>query len=125
VTGSQSRGLIYLSERNTQAIYSFTTAGGSQTQLVGGFANPWELCLANNSHDGDVLYIPNMVACQITKLVLSTNTVSAYAGTGSYGFQDGDCASPAMFAYPKAVCTGIAGELYVTDMFNNRIRKIQ
>jgi hypothetical protein len=124
VTGSQSRNVIYLSERNTQAVYSFTTAGASQTQLAAGFANPWELCFANNTTDGDVLYIPSMVGCQIKKLVLSNNTLSTYAGSGSYGSQDGDCAL-ATFAYPKAVCNGIAGEIYVTDMYNNRIRKIQ
>jgi len=49
--------------------------------------------------------------------------VSTLAGTGAAAFQDGPGAS-AMFAYPVGICLDPAGNLYVADRGNDRIRFI-
>jgi sugar lactone lactonase YvrE len=50
-------------------------------------------------------------------------TVSTLAGTGKLGFTNGPAAS-ATFTLPDGVAVDRAGNLYVTDVHNNAIRKI-
>ena len=49
--------------------------------------------------------------------------VSTWAGTGKLGFTNGPAAS-ATFTLPDGVAVDRAGNLYVTDIHNNAIRKI-
>ncbi len=53
----------------------------------------------------------------------TTGNVSTLAGNGIAGFADGPGAS-AMFRYPSGVAVDVSGNAYVTDTFNQRIRKI-
>ncbi len=50
-------------------------------------------------------------------------TTSTYAGTGTPGYADGPAKS-ALFSSPQGIVADAAGNLYVTDSFNNLIRKI-
>lgn len=51
--------------------------------------------------------------------------ISTYAGTGTIGFSgDGGSASSAQLSYPYGVAVTSAGNVYITDQLNNRIRKI-
>lgn len=59
----------------------------------------------------------------IRKIGSSSQTVSTIAGTGSYGFTDGD-ASKAEFANPSGVAVDPNRNIYVADTNNNAIRKI-
>ena len=51
------------------------------------------------------------------------NNVSTIAGTGIRGYRD-DVGTQAQFAYPNGIAINAAGELFVADTNNNRIRKI-
>lgn len=53
----------------------------------------------------------------------SKYTVTTLAGTGSYGFTNGQGAI-AQFSDPYAVATDVSGNIYVADADNNAIRKI-
>ncbi|NDC40531.1 MAG: hypothetical protein EBZ77_03125, partial [Chitinophagia bacterium] len=61
----------------------------------------------------------------IIRKVDASGTISTFAGTGSYGFSgDGGPASAATFNYPYGLARDAAGNLYIADNVNNKIRKI-
>jgi uncharacterized protein (TIGR03437 family) len=54
-----------------------------------------------------------------------TYTINTVAGNGAYGFGgDGGPATSAKLWYPTGVAVDFAGNLYIADMDNNRIRKV-
>src|SRR5439155_4503920 len=70
------------------------------------------------------LYIADKVNARIRK-VTSGGTISTYAGSGSRGFLgDGGPATAARFQEPSGVALDPAGNLYIADTYNNRIRKV-
>ncbi|MCO4761033.1 MAG: hypothetical protein KC502_05980, partial [Myxococcales bacterium] len=71
--------------------------------------------------DGSVL-VADRQNHRIRKISTS-GVVSTFAGSGSAGFLDG-AATTARFYYPESLDVGPAGNVYVADSYNNRIRKI-
>lgn len=54
-----------------------------------------------------------------------SGTITTFAGNGTYGFKgDGGPASAAALAGPRGVVVDAAGNVYFSDSFNNRVRKI-
>lgn len=73
--------------------------------------------------DGANLFVVDYGSCTIRKIVISTGEVSTLAGTANvYGSADGTGAA-ASFSGPLGITTD-GTNLYVTDSFNNSIRKI-
>ena len=72
--------------------------------------------------DGTNLYVTNRNHL-IRKIVISTGAVTTLAGTGSSGSANGTGTS-ASFNYPSGITTD-GTNLYVADMGNNLIRKIE
>jgi fibronectin type 3 domain-containing protein len=136
ITVSPISGLLYFTEMNGHNVYKLTTAGNA-TKIAGatvaGFAdgtgigakfnNPYFLVWANTA-GGEVLYIADRKNYRIRKLVIATNAVTTFAGTGTAGYLDGGCSS-AQFNVPRGVALGPSGEVYIMDAGNNRIRKTQ
>jgi len=60
---------------------------------------------------------------QRIRKILPDGTVSTYAGSGSYGFQDGSAAT-ARFWCPSGIAVDDTGAVYVADSNNHRVRKI-
>jgi trimeric autotransporter adhesin len=71
------------------------------------------------------LYIADSGNCRVRKVILSTDIISTYAGTGSctYG-GDGGAATSAQLNSPSGVATDAAGNLYIADTNNYRIRYV-
>ena len=70
------------------------------------------------------LYIAEEQGHRIRK-VDSAGVISTFAGTGEYGFEgDGGPAAEARLSYPRGLAADGAGNLYIADYVNHRIRKV-
>ena len=95
-------------------------AGGTVLAINAGIGYPNGLAIDANS-----LYVSLFTKQKIVKVDLPTGLLSTIAGTGVNGFSgDGGPAINATFGYPGGLSITAAGELYVADYNNNRIRKI-
>ncbi len=57
--------------------------------------------------------------------ISTSGIISTIAGTGATGYSgDGGAATAATFYYPSTITLDAAGNLYIADEWNNRIRKI-
>ncbi|MBI3939488.1 MAG: SMP-30/gluconolactonase/LRE family protein [Acidobacteria bacterium] len=70
------------------------------------------------------LYVADTFNNRVRK-VTSAGTISTVAGDGTASFGgDGEAATSAQLAYPLAVAVDPAGNLYIADTFNRRIRQV-
>lgn len=76
--------------------------------------------------DGDhSLYISDTGNNVIRKVDLSTGIITTVAGNGTASFAgDGGAATSAELNYPWGIALGGDGSLYIADLSNNRIRKV-
>lgn len=99
---------------------SSSTSGDGGPALAAGFQIPIR-CAVDQSGN---LFIVDQGAFRIRR-VDTAGIITTYAGTGAQGFSgDGGPATSAEFNNPTADAVDTAGNLYVTDQFNFRIRKI-
>ena len=69
------------------------------------------------------LYIADFGSNRIRKV--SGGTITTVAGNGTAGFSgDGRPATSASLNGPEGIAVDSAGNLYIADFFNNRIRKV-
>ena len=71
------------------------------------------------------LYISDDGNHRIRKVVAGTGVITTVAGNGTPGYSgDGGAATSAELYYPAGMVVDSAGNLYIADTFNNRIRKV-
>ena len=71
------------------------------------------------------IYIATYADNRIRKVTSSSGNISTFAGNSGYGFAgDGGPATSAQLSAPRGICLDSAGNLYLADRWNNRIRKI-
>lgn len=71
------------------------------------------------------VYITDIANNRIRKVAASTGIISTFAGNGREGFSgDGGPATDAQINFPFALDTDSAGNLYIADYSNHRIRKV-
>ena len=75
---------------------------------------------------GSNLYIADRYNHRIRKVVMSTGIITTIAGSGGTGSYSGDNgpATAATFYDPLQVTLDTAGNMFVADYYNNRIRKV-
>jgi sugar lactone lactonase YvrE len=127
-----SSGNLFVTDFQSNLIRKITPAGVvstfAGTLMVNGttdgtgtaasFHAPWGICI-----DGaDNLYVTDTLGQKIRKIT-PAGVVTTIAGTGTQGFADGPATS-AMFWQPSGIEVDEAGNLYVCDAGNCRIRKI-
>ncbi|MES2389836.1 MAG: T9SS type A sorting domain-containing protein [Bacteroidota bacterium] len=124
-------GNVYVADGSNNSIRKITP-GGTVSTLAGGgsagFADGIGAAAQFNSPisvavdaSGNV-YVSDAGNSSIRKITPG-GVVSTLAGNGSAGFTEGMGAA-AQFNYPTGLTLDAAGNVYVGDLFNNRIRKI-
>jgi NHL repeat-containing protein len=105
-----------------------TTIGGNGSNAYNGdggpatsaaFSQPINMTVDNNNN----VYVADRAANVIRKIDASSGIISTLAGTGTAGFADGKI-SVASFSGPSGIRINSAGNIYVADRYNFRIRKI-
>ena len=71
------------------------------------------------------LYIGDNANSRVRKVNAATGTITTVAGTGVAGYSgDGGAATSAQLNGPEVVALDSAGNLYIAEYYNNRIRKV-
>ena len=131
-----SSGNLYISDSNNHAIREVLTNGNIATLggngypgysgdggYVGGAQFNYPKGLAIDAA-GNV-YVADFGNSVIRKIVVNSNVVTTIAGTGAAGFLgDGGPAISAELDYPESVAVDAAGNLYIADTLNQRIREV-
>jgi sugar lactone lactonase YvrE len=107
-----------------------TTVAGVGTWVSGGDGGPAASAqfsvpngLARDAQGN--LYVAEDYGHRVRKLDAATGLVSTVAGTGVAGYGgDGGAATAAQLNHPKGLALDVAGNLYIADDQNNRIRKV-
>ncbi len=134
--GVDSAGNVYIADSGNNRIRRVTAAGiistiagngtlgfsgdgGSATAAQLNF--PWGVGVDSAGN----VYIADTYNHRVRKITAATGVISTVAGNGTQGFSgDGDLAIAAELFYPQGVAVDAAGNLYVADTDNNRVRKI-
>ena len=123
-------GNVYVADRSNHRIRKITTSGvvstlaGSTYGYTDGtgtsaqFSYPYGVAVDGAGN----VYVADLYNHRIRKITAS-GVVSTLAGNGTYGYTDGTGTS-AQFSYPTGIAVDGAGNVYVGDYVNHRIRKI-
>ena len=131
-------GTLYISDYGNSRIRKIAPTTGIISTIAGG-GNPGfggDGADAINSslyHPGGVvldgvgnLYIADSDNHRIRMVEKSTGKIRTVAGNGSAGYNgDGREATSASLYYPAGVALDSSGNLYIADLFNNRVRKLE
>jgi trimeric autotransporter adhesin len=100
-------------------VYGYTGDGAMATTAE--MAGPWGISLDSSGN----IYIADFWNYRVRK-VSSSGTITTIGGNGVYSFSgDGDPAANAELNGPRAVAVDPAGNVYVADTQNNRVRQIK
>lgn len=128
-------GNIYISDQGCNTIRKVNTAGiittvaGNGTGGFSGDGGPATAAQLQQPFQPGVdnagnIYIPDANNVRVRK-VNPAGIITTIAGTGTQGFSgNGGPAILAQFDTPGSVCTDNAGNIYVADVYNNVVRKI-
>jgi len=113
-----SAGNLYIVE-TTGNRSRIVVAGVINTAATGQLTQPWGVAVDS----ADNVYFADTGGNRVRKL--SGGTVTTVVGTGTAGFSgDGGPAVSAQLNSPASVAVDAAGDLYIADSANNRVRKV-
>lgn len=131
----RSTGDFVLSDRDNHRIRAVVsgvidTVAGDGTQSFSGDGGPATSASMNTPEGiavdgaGNIFFVDSLNR-RIRRVDAATSTITTYAGNGSFGFSgEGAPAVDASLRLPLGVAPDPAGNLYVADDNNNRIRKV-
>jgi uncharacterized protein (TIGR03437 family) len=127
-------GNVYFADHGRNAIRRVDAVSGIISTLAGTdnvfdgntalsvvLANPIKLAL---DRAGNLLVV-DQTHNRVRKVDAATGVVTTVAGTGQPGFDgEGGVATAALLQFPAGITTSAAGDIYISDTFNHRIRKV-
>lgn len=114
--GLDASGNLLIADTNNNAVRRVDSNGIITT--IAATADPWGV----TSDAAGNIYISN--AQSVIRKLAPDGTISTYAG-GHYGFSgDGGLATAAALESPKGMVVDAAGNLYIADINNNRVRVV-
>jgi sugar lactone lactonase YvrE len=125
-------GNIYVADTGNNRIRKVTPDGRVTTLAGDGNAGFRDGAAADAEFDSPVgvavdkdgnVYVADTYNDRV-RVVTKDGAVKTVAGAGRPGYADGDALSAALFDTPCAVAVNEAGEVFVADTGNNRLRKI-
>ena len=132
-----SSGNVYISDDDNNRIRKITASTGIITTYVGtgtaSYSGDGGLATSATLHGQNGLGIDNLgniyIADQgnhcVRKVTVQSSIITTIAGTGSSGYNgDGIDATSATMDYPVGVALDSSANFYISDGFNNRIRKV-
>ncbi len=130
-------GNLYIADENNQRIRKVTVSTGDISTVAGdgttGYNGDGILATSAELNDpqgvavdsASNLYIADSNNSRIRKVTVSTGDISTIAGDGTFGYGgDGGSATSAELSTPTGVVVDNAGNLYIADENNQRIRKV-
>ena len=131
-------GNLYIADSNNNKIRKVTKATGIITTVAGkngpgGYNGDGILATSASLYgaagvcvdDSGNIYIADNSNHRIRKVTAATGIISTIAGNGTSGFSgDGGLATAAQFYYPSGVTMDTAGNFYIGDWANHRVRKV-
>ncbi|MGZ3749759.1 MAG: NHL domain-containing protein [Mucilaginibacter sp.] len=130
-------GNLYIADANNDCIRKVNTSTGIITTIAGngspgfsGDGGPAVAALVKHPSKIALDTTENIYFCdeannRIRKIIAGTGIIQTIAGSGSYGYSgDGGPAIAAEFSFPIGIDLDAAGNIYIADLYNNRIRKI-
>jgi sugar lactone lactonase YvrE len=120
----QSNDLTVLLNRGPATISLVPTPTPVETPPAidaSGFVRPNNIALDGRGH----LYVSDQMQHRVARVDLATGAVTTVAGTGAPGDGgDGGPATQARLRLPGGVALDAAGDLYIADHGNNRVRRV-
>ncbi|MES2704232.1 MAG: Ig-like domain-containing protein [Bacteroidota bacterium] len=107
-----------------------TTYAGNGTAGYGGDGGPSTSSILNGPAGMAFDMYGNLLICdvenhRVRRVDATTGIITTYAGTGAYGYSgDGGAPGAAMLKRPARIGTDPAGNIYISDVADHRVRKI-
>jgi len=136
---TDAAGNVYFTDYYNQRVRKITVATGILSTVTGsgtvGFQGDGGLATAAALHyptgvavdSSGGLFIADSNDHRVRKVApptVTTLTLSTLAGTGTAGYNGDGPATSANLYYPEGIAVDLAGNVYIADTYDNRIRKI-
>jgi RHS repeat-associated protein len=132
-----SAGNIYIADTDNNVIRKVTVSSGIITTVAGngtaGYSGDGAAATSAELDDplgvaldsAGNIYIADSENNRIRKVTVSTGLITTVAGNGNEGFSgDGGLATSAQLDLPFGVALDSAGNLYIADSYNDRVREV-